>query len=164
VTARNPWAATLTRARYDEVGAYYSSTLVRRLGRWAAACASAGVTTGRTDLGHGDDVWMKNIYDAWILIGHQPSYDDMRGGTSRFSPEGYARRYGSWTKALLAFEAWVEEADRHNDAVDHLGSPALSRSGTNGRTPSLRPRWKVLERDRLYLVFTGELARLARNG
>ena len=91
---------------------------------------------------------MTNIYDVWIQIGHQPSYGDMRGGTSRFSPEGYARRYGSWTKALLAFEAWVEEADHHNDAVDHLGSPALSRSGTNGRTPSLRLRWKVLERDR----------------
>ena len=80
-------SGVLTRARYDRYGAFHSSTIVRRLGGWATACAKAGLTTGRSDLGHADEVWMSNIYEVWIAIGRQPSYDAMRIGTSRFSPK-----------------------------------------------------------------------------
>lgn len=104
-------SGVLTRARYDRYGAFHSSTIVRRLGGWATACSKAGLTTGRSDLGHADEVWMSNIYEVWIATGRQPSYDAMRIGTSRFSPEGYARRYGSWTQALVSFQHWIDGAN-----------------------------------------------------
>ena len=102
-------SASLTREVYDRDGEYSSSMVVRRLGSWASACDRAGLVTGRPDLGHGHEVWMQNILDVWITLGRQPSYGDMRSEASRFSPEGYAQRYGSWTDGLIAFQVWIDE-------------------------------------------------------
>ena len=141
----------LTRDRYDREGRFHSSTVVRRLGSWAAACERAGLDTGRPDLGHSDDVWMRNVYDVWLTLGRQPSYGDIRNPPSTFSPEGYAKRYGSWTKALLAFQNWVDSKDdpETSPLPDSLSGQGAQDCGkTRSRTPSLRLRWQVLERDR----------------
>jgi hypothetical protein len=135
----------LTRQQYDRDGSYHSTTVHRRLGGWAAACARAGLRAGRPDLGHTDDQWMANIFEVWSAIGRQPSYGDMRG--SRFSPEGYAKRFGSWTAALLKFQTWIDTAESTLDSDASAVPPASSLRET-GRNPSLRLRFKVLQRDR----------------
>lgn len=138
----------LTRAQYAQSGSYDATTIHRRLGGWTAACEKAGLESGRPDLGHSDQVWMENIYDTWIERGGQPSYGDMRG--SRFSPEGYARRFGSWTSALLAFQDWLDTSE-HEAVVQ----ATQSRDRSYGRTPSLRLRFLVLQRDRFTCVGCG---------
>jgi hypothetical protein len=139
----------LTRAEYALNGKWHPATIHRRLG-WAAACKRAGLESGRPDLGHSNEAWLANIYDVWITRGRQPSYNDMRG--SRFSAEGYARRYGSWTGALLAFQNWL-------DAGEHTALPTPSRSAIAARAqvraPSLRLRFAVLQRDRFTCVACG---------
>lgn len=90
---------------------------------------------------------MNNIYTAWVRQGRQPSYGDMRG--TRFSPEGYARRYGSWTSALLAFEKW------HTLSATPRSESTESSGRSYGRTPSLRLRFNVLQRDRFTCVACG---------
>lgn len=140
-------STTLTREAYDRYGRFSSSMVVRRVGSWADACTRAGVQTGRPDLGHADDAWMQNIADRWTALGRQPSYGDMR--ESRFSPEGYAKRYGSWTDALRQFSSWVTSGsdDAAAEVVgsqDHLKPAPAARS----RTPSLRLRSRVMQRDR----------------
>lgn len=142
---------TLTRSKYDAIGRYHSSTVVRRIGSWKEACLRAGVGHGRPDLGHSDDVWMRNIYDIWLAIGRQPSYGDMYRESSRFSPEGFAKRYGSWGSSLMRFQEWVDIQDgpdlmplKETDAV-RLGS----------RSPNLRLRFLVLKRDDFKCVGCG---------
>ncbi len=144
-------SGTLTREQYDRDGHWHSSTIHRRLGGWTSACREAGLASGRPDLGYSDDDWMANIYEVWTAIGRQPSYGDVRG--SRFSPEGYAHRYGSWTAALLAFQHWIERSERA------LATGAPDRAKVHergyGRTPSLRLRFRVLQRDRFTCVSCG---------
>jgi hypothetical protein len=141
-------SCVLTRAQYARSGNYHPTTIHRRLGGWTAACEKAGLESGRSDLGRRDEEWMENIYDAWIKQGRQPSYGDMRG--SRFTPEGYARRYGSWTSALLAFQDWLDRTER-----DGVLEPSASQERSYGRTPSLRLRFNVLQRDRFTCVGCG---------
>jgi hypothetical protein len=141
----------LTRDQYDKQGKYHSATIHRRLGGWTAACEQAGLRSGRSDLGHANDVWMKNIYEVWRKTGQQPSYGAMRG--SQFSPEGYARRFGSWTRALLAFQDWVDGSE--SEAEFEVSENPESRDKTFGRTPSLRLRFKILQRDRFTCVACG---------
>ena len=145
-------ASVLTRARYDEAGRFHSSTIARRLGGWARACELAGLISGRQDLGHSDEVWMQNIFDTWLRLGKQPSYGDMRAG--RFSPEGYAKRYGSWSRALLEFQKWIDSGNRRAETDASVeDQPAATRA--HGRSPSLRLRWSVLQRDRFTCVSCG---------
>jgi hypothetical protein len=156
VAAKAGTPASVTRATYDRDGNYNSSTLVRRLGSWDAACRAAGLSTGRPDLGHSDDAWMQNIFEVWIALGRQPSYGDIR--SSRFSPDGYAYRFGSWTKALIAFQGWVDAQDDIDPVAETdpaNGNWRPDRPPNRGRTPSLRLRWQVLERDRFTCVSCG---------
>lgn len=141
----------VTRQIYDEIGQWHSSTLNRRLGGWAAACDKAGVKCGRPDLGHSDDVWMSEILDQWSALGRQPTYGDMR--RSKFSPEGYARRFGSWSKALQVFENWVRGSEREIAVETRKRSRSASRE--MGRTPGARLRFAVLQRDRFRCVMCG---------
>ena len=139
-----------TRKNYERLGQYNPSTIHRRLGGWAEAIKRAGLEGGRPDLGHDDTVWMTNIFEVWVARGKQPSYGHMRG--SRFSPEGYASRYGSWGKALTKFQAWLDSGE----GVVALPPTSEVREGhATGKTPSLRLRWEVLQRDGFTCVTCG---------
>lgn len=141
---------TLTRARYDAEGAFHSATLVRRFGSWPEALALAGLESGRPDLGHPEETWLTNLYNMWVLLGRQPSYGDMRRPESRFSPEGYANRFGSWTAALLRFQSWIDTAGAEPPEAAAAPAPAARR-----RAPNLRTRWRVMQRDRFTCVACG---------
>ena len=90
--------------------------------------------------GHDHSSWMGNILEVWIENGKQPTYGDMRG--SKFSPEGYAKRYGSWGQSLLEFKAWIDTQGDDRITTDTLGTVKPARGG---RTPGLRLRWNVLQ-------------------
>ena len=148
-------STTLTRAAYDENGRFSSSMVVRRLGSWAVACDRAGLNNGRPDLGHDHSVWMQNIFDLWLLSGRQPTYGDMRSPASRFSPEGYAKRYGTWTDALRAFQAWIDETGSPDEQSLSARPDAPDSRHRTGRSPNLRLRWSVLSRDRFTCLSCG---------
>lgn len=141
---------SLTRDNYERLGRYHPTTIHRRLGGWTVAIERAGLKSGRPDLGHDDAAWMANIFDVWTVIGKQPSYGDMRG--SRFSPEGYGVRYGSWGKALIMFQAWLDSGE---EAANVPSTSEVQKGHTTGRSPSLRLRWEVLQRDGFTCITCG---------
>ncbi|GAB2826889.1 hypothetical protein GCM10027022_17350 [Alpinimonas psychrophila] len=141
---------SLTREEYERFGQYHPTTIHRRLGGWTEAIGRAGLKSGRPDLGHDDTEWMTNIFEVWTTLGRQPSYGDMRG--TRHTPEGYAKRFGSWGKALLKFQGWADSAD---DAVVVPPTTEVVKGHTTGRSPSLRLRWEVLQRDGFTCVSCG---------
>jgi len=97
---------------------------------------------------------MQNILDIWIALGRQPSYGDMRSAAARFTPEGYARRYGSWTDGLIAFQKWIDENSGSEIPTQDRSRGTPSRRRT-GRSPGAGLRWKVLSRDRFTCVACG---------
>lgn len=145
----------LTRKTYDHLGEFNSSAFCKRFGSWAHACDRAGVATGISPArGQDDHVWMLNLFETWLSLGRQPTYGDMAREPSRFGPTGYARRYGSWTAALELFQSWIDR----QEGVEEGALPETvtrPRDGATPRSPNLRTRWRVLERDRFTCVACG---------
>lgn len=62
------------------------------------------------------------------------------------SQSPYNRRFDSWTASLNAFVDFANAADMGASVPDSAGTTQKPRE--TGRDPSLRLRWKVLQRDR----------------
>jgi hypothetical protein len=54
-----------------------------------------------------DQELFSNIQEVWIRLGRQPRKRDMAASSSRYSERPYARRFGSWRRALEAFVQWA---------------------------------------------------------
>jgi len=87
----------------------------------------------------------ENVYRLWEHYGRQPRRSELALSPSEISQSPYLRRFGSWTKALQKF---IEFAN-----TDELVANVNSLKGSNTeekrpRDPSLRLRFRVLQRDR----------------
>ena len=108
--ARETGRRRVTSALYGEHGTFRPNTLARRFGSWNAALGAAGLpVTQRWKVP--DAVLLKNLADVWRRLGRQPTWRELtkRGGFSMFAGATYKRRFGSWHKALRAFEAFVNK-------------------------------------------------------
>lgn len=135
--------ATVSQSQYEEHGMYAWSTLIRRFGTWNKALVKA-------ELGFSNEVnipevrLFENILTIWQHYGRQPRRRELEAPPSTISQSPYNRHFGSWTTAL---EAFVEYA---NSDGTELPEPKadIGTSVKTGRDPSLRLRWRVLQRDR----------------
>lgn len=147
---------TITIAEYERIGKVSPSTLQRRFGSWSKALGIAGLQPSRSRIGITDEELFENIRSLWMSLGHQPRYGEIRAADSRFSAGTYENRFGSWSKALKEFVAWVnsdssenfqqKEAQTNQGSVGstvHLGSV---KHGTR-REVSDRQRFRILLRD-----------------
>jgi hypothetical protein len=103
----------VTSALYAARGKFRPNTLARRFGSWNAALRAAGLPV--THLwGVTDEALFDNLAAVWRKIGHQPTARELtkRGGFSKFAGSTYKRRFGSWHKALRAFEAFMNDGRR----------------------------------------------------
>jgi Homing endonuclease associated repeat len=80
-----------------------ASALTRRFGSWQAALAKAGLTIAPLDRRHTADDYFENLLAVWTHLGRQPYYREMDNPPSRITSSGYAAKFGSWRKAILAF-------------------------------------------------------------
>lgn len=145
--------SSISVSTHNHNGSFNAATVSRAFGSWAQALAAAGL--GISASWHPkvpDDDLFNNLATVWEAHGRQPKQSDMRAPVSRFSPDTYKRRFGSWRKAL---EAFVEVAN------DMRASPMLVRKklpprGANTvslskhhtpREPSWRLRFLVTRRD-----------------
>ena len=80
----------------------------------------------------------------WQHFARQPRRRELAAAPSLISQSPYNRRFGSWTAALEAFTTYANasatEAPPHHEIVETQHSTS--------RDPSIRLRWKVLQRDR----------------
>lgn len=130
---------------YKERGKYGVTTVIRRFGSWNAAVEAAGLDT-TVERNVADEKLFSALYDLWVGLGRQPSYSEVQKSACPFHVATYARRFGSWRGALEAFVTYANS--------EEMAPPTVIAEATGGmprrtsRSPDLRLRFKVLQRDR----------------
>lgn len=137
---------SVTQKTYDTFGSFSRSTVERRFGTWNAALLAAGLAVAN-ELHLSDERLFENLLTLWQHLGRQPRRRELSQPPSTISESPYNRRFGSWSGALQAFVAYANasEADVELQVRSSDGSGVVRKGG---RDPSLRLRFKVLQRDR----------------
>lgn len=137
-------APSVSRPQYKEFGQYGATTVHTRFGSWNKALAAAGLSvTHENDIS--DERLFENLFILWQHYGRQPRRNELAHDPSQISQGPYNRRFGSWTSALEAFVRFANASDVEPLAAQNDTGNARR---TTGRAPSLRLRWRVLQRDR----------------
>lgn len=135
---------TLPQRIYGDLGQYDISTVIRRFGTWNKALQKANIDiSNRVNIG--DEELYANILRLWEHYGRQPRRRDLANSPSTISQYPYNRRFSSWTNALEAFVDYANGTD-----IEEVGASletAIPEKRKTGRDPSIRLRWKVLQRD-----------------
>jgi hypothetical protein len=143
-------ATTVGQLLYRQYGQYDDTTVGRRFGSWNKALLAAGLALAN-EVNISDQRLFENILTLWQHFGRQPRRKELVAPPSLISQSPYLRRFGSWTAALEAFTTFANasggEAPPRQETVEarHLTS----------RDPSIRLRWKVLQRDRFICLGCG---------
>ena len=147
---------TITMREYGEIGKAHPSTFQRRFGSWPKMLERAGLQPSRSKIGITDEELFENVKSLWISLGRQPRYAELRAPGSRFSAGTYDTRFGSWSKALKEFVAWVnsdpseqlqrQEAETTQGAAGSTVQIESAKRRTR-REISDRQRFRILVRD-----------------
>jgi hypothetical protein len=165
----------VTLNQYIKHGKFSPKPQISRFGTWNKALLRAGLKN--YSAGFSDVELFENILTLWQHYGRQPRISELASNPSCISERPYRRRFGSWMNALKAFvdyangtgaevtESTIEEATEtlitkaaKKLIDDTTETPiaetteceieaAIVRRHTTGRNPSLRLRWRVLQRD-----------------
>lgn len=134
---------TLGSLHYREFGQYADTTVARRFGSWNNALLAAGLTPAH-EPNITDERLFENILSLWQHFGRQPRRSELAEAPSLISQSPYNRRFGSWTAALEAFTAYANASGTETPPARE----SIESRHSTGRDPSIRLRWKVLQRDR----------------
>jgi hypothetical protein len=137
-------ATTLTREHYSQLGKYAAITQQKRFGSWNEAIRRAGLDISHR-LNISDDELFENILALWQHFGRQPRRSEMAASPSSISHHPYVRRFGSWMNALGAFVDYANGTG--TEIAENQIAIGLDSRHKTGRDPSLRLRWRVLQRD-----------------
>ncbi len=135
---------TVPQKKYGEMGIYDYSTLIRRFGSWNEALQRAGLKLSN-EVQISDERLFENILNLWQHLGRQPRRSDLENEVSEFSQSPYKRRFGSWIAALESFVAYANASETEPGSIKQTAVQAPRKTG---RDPSLRLRFRVLQRDR----------------
>lgn len=150
-------ATTVTSTQYEDMGIVSLWTITNRLGAWDKILDKAGLQpTGF--VGNISDIDLLNeIERIWIMLGKQPTTDDMKRGVSKYNLCTYTRRFGGWRKALEEFVKYINGEVKYDEIEDKLlqeGNKAKIstkniklKSRRTKREPSNRLKVQVLMRD-----------------
>jgi len=136
---------TVPQEKYGKLGTYDYSTLIRHFGSWNKALLAAGLSlSNRVNIA--DEELFENLLYLWEHYGRQPRRRELALSPSTISQTPYNRRFGSWTLALQAFVEYANSSEIESPNVAVETYPRSQKK--TGREPSLRLRWRVLQRDR----------------
>jgi hypothetical protein len=134
---------SVSRPQYIKHGQYGATTIHTRFGSWNKALVAAGLSVA-----HENDIPVERLFEnllaLWQYYGRQPRRNELAHEPSKISQGPYNRRFGSWTAAL---EAFVNYANGHGVESPAVQSDTENTRRLTGRSPSLRLRWHVLQRD-----------------
>jgi hypothetical protein len=142
-TAANLEKTSVGMKEYRQLGKYSNVTVSKRFGSWNNALMAAGITITR-EMNIPTERLFENILTLWQHYGRQPSKRQLAQPPSAYSERPYTRRFGSWWKALESFVEYANGTGEFELESNDPPEPAKR----NQRDPSLRLRWKVLQRDR----------------
>lgn len=149
-------AETLTSSQYAEMGVVSLWTITNRLGTWNGILHKAGLkpTGFKTNISDAD--LLNEIERIWIMLGKQPTTDDIKKGISKYHLCTFTRRFGGWRKALEEFVKYIngeiiyEGTDKISTQEEFKVKPATNHNIKSRRTPrepSNRLKVQVLMRD-----------------
>lgn len=146
-----------------------TGTIERRFGCWAKALKKAGLDVSPMGHRYTEEEYFNNMLDVWTYYGRQPACGEMSKLPSKIGHHSYARRFGTWRKALETFVARMNEdelmmkedvQDKSNGSADMVALKERSLEKTilpeDKRGISLGLRYKVLVRDGFKCVKCGE--------
>jgi len=144
---------TITMAEYEERGKAHPSTIQRRFGSWPKALQLAGLQPSRSKIGITDDELFENIRSLWMSLGRQPRYSEVKARSSKFSAGTYENRFGSWSKALGRFVAWVnsDSPEQHPQNLEE-GLNAVTGSMVQSASTKRRTRREISDRQRFRIL------------
>lgn len=145
-------ADCLTQPQFNDSSGISASAVVRRFGSWNAALRLAGLQPVRMGRRYSQEEYFENLLEVWTHYGRQPVYSEMDRTPSKISAGGYDKRFGSWTKALVAFVDRMNSEDA--GGTPPAGQPVHEAPGKLKRLPvedrrkiPLSLRYAVLRRD-----------------
>ncbi|MEE0804227.1 MAG: HNH endonuclease [Prevotellamassilia sp.] len=148
---------TITSSQYAELGRISLWTLNNRLGTWEEILHKAGLKSTGFKTNISDIELLNEIERVWILLGKQPTTDDMKKGISKFHLCTFTRRFGGWRKALEEFVKYINGEviyrEVHKEDIDQGNKDKPSTNNTKfkshqtPREPSNRLKVQVLMRD-----------------
>jgi hypothetical protein len=136
---------TVPQKKYGKVGTYDYSTIIRRFGSWNKALLAAGLSISN-EIDISDQRLFENLLILWQHYGRQPRRSELAKEPSKISQTPYNRRFGSWTASLKEFINYANSLEIESPELKPTAHASSQRKV--GREPSLRLRWKVLQRDR----------------
>jgi Homing endonuclease associated repeat/HNH endonuclease len=134
---------TVSMPQYKQHGRYDDTTVSRRFGSWNKALVAAGLTLSN-EINISDERLFENILTLWQHFGRQPRRSELAAAPSVISQSPYKRRFGSWTSALQNFTTYANAVGTEAPSVREN----IETRHSTSRDPSIRLRWKVLQRDR----------------
>lgn len=155
-----------------------AETLRRRFGSWWAALRRANLPISNLGRRYSDVEYFENLLVVWTHYGRQPKYGEMDRIPSCIPSGAYEAKWGTWTKALLAFLERVnadtgdtkESVGTTIEETKAQGSGPLRRSigprrAARTKTPRMKQedqrqiklglRYEVLKRDHFRCVLCG---------
>lgn len=139
---------SVTMDEYDKYGKYHPSTLTRKMGNWFEILKRAQLGVNRTPMNIPDEDLFRNLEELWVKLGKQPGWNQTRKPLSKYSADTYAKRFGTWRKALEKFVDYVNS----NDDIDSVklvmeDRATEDRRHTTPRAINWRLRFIVMRKD-----------------
>lgn len=151
----------ITAKEYDMYGKYNSATLAKRYRGWnnILKLAKMDVVLNRN---YTNIEMFEEIEHIWILLGRQPTSNDIKNGISKFSLNSYCRKFGGWRGALQAFVDYINDDSNddgfersHNNAQNFNIDDEKAPKHTTKRDVNYRLRFKVMQRDNFKCCMCG---------
>lgn len=140
----------LTCRSYNDHGKFSAATVQTRFASWNNALNQSGIEINE-EKNVSIEKLFQNLENVWIQKGSQPVYRDLASNDSKCTAGVYAKRFGSWRKALKAFVKYINEDDPEEILVDNANDDTDSINQTKkhktSRNISDRMRFRILSRD-----------------
>lgn len=154
---KNP---NITISDYEKLGKFTHVTMGVRFGSWNKAKEKANLEVIYKINNSNEDLF-KNILELWSHFGRQPKYGEVISPLSKFNGSTYARRFGSWQRALEAFVDYINNIEDDSEEVEIEESQLISinpvqknknsikkiKVKRTSRNINLRLRFMILQRD-----------------
>jgi hypothetical protein len=147
---------TLLKRDFNARTKFSADSVLRRFGSWRKALQRAGLSTSKLGHRYSDEECFENLLAVWTTFGRQPKYQEMNHPPSTVGGKAYAKRWGTWRKALHAFATRVQSEKANPDPAPPARVKArVSVAVADRRDVPLSLRYRVLVRDRFRCVLCG---------
>ena len=155
---------TITITQYNQFGKHSAGLIIRRFDSWGSALSKAGLNHTGFRSSITIQELLEEIERVWVQLGRQPTTTDIKNGISKFSLNSYARKFGSWRKALEAFVGYINSDDTTQEKkieqsnVTSTCCEEQEQQATIRKTQrdiNLRLRFLVMKRDNFKCCFCG---------